>query len=239
MGVAQTIVAVGCLIALAAAPPERPQLPVTTTAVTRGAQTFATAQPHDVGLLVTATPTVPATRTAEQVAHVDLAALLLPQGEAGPHWQSPAGVQYDATDPFHVSVTYVDDAQFDSQRTLLVELGARKVQFDVSELSSHLSERGYTPVAVAGLGTGPAVGATTRADNGLATSAYVFTMAQPDQIMVTLTLTGEDVDGPAPSIDGQALEFAKVQEQFMASALRECQLDADTCQIEGATYPSQ
>jgi hypothetical protein len=236
MGVAQTIVAVGCLIALAAAPPERPQPLVAATPVSRGAQILATAQAHNVGLLVTATPTIAATRTAEQVAHVDLAALLLPQGEAGPHWQSPAGVQSDATDPFHVSMTYVDDAQSDSPRTLLIELSARKVQFDASELSSHLSERGLTPVAVAGLGTGPAVGATTRADNGHARSVYVFTMAQPDQIMVTVTLSGEDVDGTAPGMDGQALDFAKAQEQFMASALRECQLDADTCQIEGATH---
>ena len=70
-------------------------------------------------------------------------------------------------------------------------------------------------------------------------------MADGDRIRAVIRGFAVNNDGStkmgymAPSIDGQALEFAKVQEQFMASALRECQLDADTCQIEGATYPSQ
>jgi hypothetical protein len=206
LGVAQAIVAAGCLIALAAAPPDRPM-------------TLGDARPHAVRPLA----------IAEQVAQIDVAALLLPQGEAGPHWQSPAGIQYDANDPFHVSVSYVDDAQFGSPRTLLIDLAARKEQFDESELASELSERGLTPVPVAGLGTGPAVSAATKADDGQATSTYVFTMAQPDQIVVSVALSGEDVDAAA-------LEFARAEEQYIASALRACQSQADTCQIEGATH---
>jgi hypothetical protein len=160
--------------------------------------------------------------TPAPMAEVELAALLLPPWEAGPGWQSVDGIQYDATDPLRASVNYLNTARFDPPRSVLIELSARKGQTDVSQISRTLVDSGPTLEPISGLGSGLAVVSRTKAEDGQAASTYAYSIAYPDQIVVTVTESGQDSGGVTPTVDDQAFEFAKAQEQFVSRTLLEC-----------------